>query len=45
MIVAGVRTGVGFSNLKNSRTGFKHFGTGAESESEKVTPPTSGVKI
>jgi len=27
--------------LKNSRTGFKNFGTGAESE--KVTPATSGA--
>ena len=44
MIVAGVWTGVGFSNLKNcwNRTGpgFQNFGTGAESESEKVTPAT-----
>jgi len=38
MIVAGVWTGVGFSNLKISGPGFKIFGTGAESE--KVTPAT-----
>jgi len=41
MIVARVLTGVGFSNLKNAGPGFKNFGTGAESESEKVTPATS----
>ena len=47
MIAAWVWTGVRFSNLKNSRTGsgpgFKKFGTGAESESEKVTPANSGT--
>ena len=43
MIVAGVWTGVGFSNLKNSRPGFKNFETGAESVSQKVTPITSGL--
>jgi len=50
MIVAGVWTGVGFSNLKNSRTGLKKFGTGAESE--KGTPafrcpwsPLSGLSF
>ena len=45
MIVAGVSTGVGFSNLKNCRTRIQtrmqNFGTGTESESEKVTPATS----
>jgi len=47
MIVAEVSTGVGLSNLKNSGPGsgpgFKNFGTRAYSESEKVTPATSGV--
>jgi len=50
MIVAGVWTGVGFSNLKNCRTRIQNFGTGAEWESEKVTRPpllclttTSGI--
>jgi len=41
MIVAGVGTGVGFSNWKIDGPGFKNFGKGAESESEKVTPATS----
>ena len=41
MIVTGVWTGVGFSNLKNSRTWLKNFETGAESISGKVTPATS----
>jgi len=44
-MVAGVWTGVGFSNLKIFRTRtrirFKNFGTGAESESENVTTATS----
>jgi len=47
MIVAGVWTGVGFSIWKISGPGsgpeIKSFGTGAESESEKVTPATSGA--
>jgi len=40
MIVAGVWTGAGLSNLKKSGPGsaFKKFETGVESESEKVTP-------
>jgi len=46
-MAAGVWTGVGFSNLKNfltqTRTGFQNFVTGAESESEKVTPATFGM--
>jgi len=40
MIAAGVWTGVGFLNLKNSWTGsgprFKNFETGAELVSEKI---------
>jgi len=28
-----------------ARPGFKNFGTGAESESEKVTPATSAGKL
>ena len=45
-LVTGV-TGVRLPNLKNFRTRilsrFENFGIGAESESEKVTPATSGV--
>jgi len=45
MIVCGISTGVGFSNLKNCRTRIRsriqNFGTGTESESEKLTPATS----
>jgi len=44
-MVAGVCTGVGFSNLKISgpkpRSGFKNFVIGVELESEKVTLATS----
>jgi len=29
--------------LKDTGPGFKNFGTGAESESEKVSPATSGA--
>jgi len=46
IIATGVWTGVGFSNLKYCRIctgpGFINFGTGAESESEKVILATSG---
>jgi len=44
-MVAGVWTGVGCSKLKNCRTRirYKIFVTGAESESEKVTPATSDI--
>jgi len=47
MIVDEVWTGVGLSNLKNFRIrpGFKNFWTGAELESEKVTPPTSDMSV
>jgi len=41
MIVAGVSTGAGFSNLKNCRTRIRKFWKRTESESEKVTPATS----
>jgi len=41
MIVAGVLTGVGFSNLKNFRTRIKKFWNKRRGESEKVTPAAS----
>jgi len=48
MNIAGVCTGVGFSNFNSSQTGIrsriKKFGTGAELESQKLTAATSGVK-
>jgi len=42
-MVSGIWTGVGFSIWKISapKSRFKNFGTGAVSESEKVTPATS----
>jgi len=46
-MAAEVRTGVGLSNLKNLadwEPDSKSFETGEESEPEKVTPATSGVK-
>jgi len=46
MIVAGVWTGLGFSNYKiaGPGPGFQNFGKGAESLSEKVIPATSGLR-
>ena len=44
--IAGIWTGVGFSNLKNCRIPLiriQNSGTGVESKSEKVTPATSVI--
>jgi len=43
MIVAGVWTGVEFSNLKNSRTRIQKFWNRTGVESEKMTPATSDI--
>ena len=44
MIVAGVWTGVGFSNLKNNCTRIQKFWNMSGVESEKMTPATSEVQ-
>jgi len=45
MIVAGVRTGVRFSNFKNCRNRIQKFWNRSQAESEKVTPATSAIQI